>query len=230
MTIKHILEVTRFWVFVFTLVLGFFNFGNAQSSKNPLVIQNNGNITILVTAMPNNDRTSAIADRLIPGDFEVLENKLSQKIISARKAESEPIQFAVVIQDNLVSRVNNELKEIKDFITGLPEDSSVMTAYISVGSLRIAQEFTTDKARAADSLRIITSSDMSAPFSPFIQTQDALKLFAGQPEGRRILLLISTRQFLKRKNKAFRYLQFSRRLPDIRGFADTLRTTDKARF
>ncbi len=136
-------------------------------------------------------RTNKIADRLIPEDFEVLENKLTQKIISARKAENEPIQLAVVIQDNLVSRVNNELQEIKDFIKGLPEGSSVMTAYISVGSLRVAQEFTKDKALATGSLRIITGNETSAPFSPFTQTQDALKLFKGQPEGRRILLLIS---------------------------------------
>lgn len=161
----------------------------AQKNKTS---DNKGQITLLVTAMPDNDRTRSIADKLQPTDFAVLEDKKSQKIISAKKASEDPIILAVLIQDNLVGRVNNELGEIKDFIKSLPDDSRVMTGYISSGKMQVRQEFTTDKKEAADSFRILLSSDIATPFSPYLQVVDALKMFEGQPKNaRRMLLLIS---------------------------------------
>jgi hypothetical protein len=68
----------------------------------------------------------------------------------------------------------------KDFIHELPEGSRVMTAYISTGGLRVAQDFTTDRARAAESLRIITGSNLLACALPdevrtFIRQADLSK-------------------------------------------------------
>lgn len=161
----------------------------AQKDK---VSEKNGEVTILVTAMPHNDRTRSIADKLQPSDFDVLEEKKSQKIISIKKASEEPIILAVLIQDNLVGRVNNELDEVKDFIKNLPDNSRVMTAYIGMGTLRVRQEFTPDKNKAADSLRILLSSDIATPFSPYVQVVDALKMFEDQPkDARRMVLMIS---------------------------------------
>lgn len=191
MNINYVATKFINFAFVVSIVLTVCVSGFAQDKKVKAVSENNGKISILVTVMPHNERTGAIAERLVPGDFEVSENKRDQTIISVEKAENQPIQFAVLIQDNLVARVNNELSEIKDFIKGLPENSQVMTAYITGGRLRVAQEFTDDKEIAAKSLRIITSSETGTPFSPFIQTTDALKLFSGQPNGKRILLMIS---------------------------------------
>lgn len=161
----------------------------AQKDK---VSVKNDEVTIIVTAMPHNDRTRLIAEKLQPSDFDVLEEEKSQKIISAKKASEEPIVLAVLIQDNLVGRVNNELGEIKDFIKDLPDGSLVMTAYITMGSLQVKQKFTTDKKQAADSFRILLSSDIATPFSPYTQVTDALKMFEGQPKNaRRMILLIS---------------------------------------
>jgi VWFA-related protein len=154
--------------------------------------QKENEITILVTAMPHNERTRNIAEKLEPIDFAVYEDKKSQKIISSKKAGQEPIVLAVLIQDNLVSRVNNELGEIKNFILSLPENSKVMTAYISTGRLQVRQQFTTDKEKAAKSLRILLSSDIATPFSPYMQVVDALEMFNDQPKkARRMLLLVS---------------------------------------
>jgi VWFA-related protein len=152
----------------------------------------NDEVTILVTVMPHNDRTRAISERLVPSDFDVLENKKSQRIISAKRAGDAPVSLAVLIQDNLTNRVNNELKGIKELIRSLPDNSQVMTAYVSTGTLRVRQSFTTDKEEAADSLRILLSSDVATPFSPYLQLVDGIKAFDAQPKGnRRMILFIS---------------------------------------
>ncbi|NNE64991.1 MAG: hypothetical protein HKN33_00375 [Pyrinomonadaceae bacterium] len=146
---------------------------------------------ILVTAVAHNERTREIARKLFPEDFAVKENGRPQKVISAQKVGLEPAVVAVILQDNLVMSVNNELPEIRKFIRSLPEGSRVMTGYLSSGSLRTRQDFTADLEKAAKSLRIIPGSSFMSPYSPFLQLRDAFKKFEGQPEMRRIALVVS---------------------------------------
>jgi hypothetical protein len=66
----------------------------------------------------------------------------------------EPLNIAILIQDDLISRVGNELGVTRDFIRSLPAGSRVMVGYITAGSLQVRQPFTSDLDRAAKSLRI----------------------------------------------------------------------------
>jgi predicted peroxiredoxin len=126
----------------------------AQNQKREMVV-NGRDVTILVSVDPHNDRTREIATKLQPEDFTVLEEKQKQRIISVKRASESPPIIAVLIQDDLVSGVSNEIAGIKEFIRHLPEGSRVMTAYLTAGSLRVTQNFTTDRMRAAESLRIV---------------------------------------------------------------------------
>src|SRR3954466_14287237 len=64
---------------------------------------------------------------------------------SAEKARVEaPLNLAILVQDDLVSRVGTELNVTRDFIRSLPAGSQVMVAYVTVGSLQVRQSFTTD--------------------------------------------------------------------------------------
>jgi VWFA-related protein len=162
----------------------------AQRESNKVVL-NDRDVTILVTAHPHNDRTRALADALKPEDFSVRENERAQRVISVRRPSEAPPILAVLIQDDLVSHVNNEIRGIKDFIRRLPEGSRVMTGYITAGSLRLAQDFTTDRERAAESLRILRSSATASPYNPYVEVLEALRRFDLQPAGRRMLLLVS---------------------------------------
>jgi len=177
-------------VTIFTTLFVFVAITGAQTQSDQATVAGD-EVTILVTAHPHSDRTRANAAKLIPEDFAVREDKRSQQIISVKKASFVPTVFAVVIQDDLVSRVNNEIKGIKNFIRRLPEGSKVMTGYLTIGDLNIAQNFTSDRQRAADSLRIVRSSQTSAPFNPYLGVIAALKKFDSEPAGRRMLLLIS---------------------------------------
>lgn len=155
------------------------------------VAVNGRDVTMVVSVHPHNDRSRALADGLKPEDFSVRENDRSQRITSVKRPTEAPLILAVLIQDDLVSRVSNEIRGIKDLIGRLPDGSRVMTGYITVGSLRITQDFTTDRRRAAESLRILISSRSASPFNPYVEVLDALRRFDSQPAGRRVVLLVS---------------------------------------
>jgi VWFA-related protein len=126
------------------------------------------------------------ANRLI-----VREDKEEETVLSMRSVVNTPLTLAILIQDDLSSEFNLQLKDLKEFIRNLPRDSRVMVAYIRGGTLDVRQRFTDDLNRAADSLRIVTSSAASAPRSPYDSVIDALARFDAQPAGRRAVLVIS---------------------------------------
>jgi hypothetical protein len=102
-----------------------------------------------------------------------------------------PLNLAVLIQDDLVSRVGNELRETGAFIRTLPTGSRVMVGYIRSGSLQVRQPFTNDLDAAARSLRIPVGSTSVSPYNPYTQLRDAIKLFPSGGENRSAVLLVS---------------------------------------
>ncbi|MEN3334645.1 MAG: hypothetical protein V7641_4010 [Blastocatellia bacterium] len=165
-------------VFIFTLV---FAVRAADGNEH----------TIVVSAHPHNDRMRKEAQKLRAEDFSVREEKVPQKILSVKPASEAPPIIAVLIQDDLVGRVNNELDGLRQFIRQLPEGSRVLTGYITAGSLRVAQDFTTDRDRAAGSLHILRSTADAAPYNPYVELLEGLRKFDAQPAGRRLVLMVS---------------------------------------
>ena len=126
------------------------------------------------------------ADRLI-----VRENKDEQTILSIRSVEDAPLALAVLIQDDVSSGFNLQIRDLKKFIRALPRGSRVMVGYIRGGNLQIRQRFTDDLDSAAESLRITASSSAVSPLNPFDSVIDALNRFDALPAGRRAILLVS---------------------------------------
>jgi hypothetical protein len=102
-----------------------------------------------------------------------------------------PLNLAVLIQDDLVSKVANELNVTRDFIRGLPDGSRVMVGYITSGSLQVRQPFTDDMEKAARSLRMPVSSDAVSPYNPYVEVIQALRKFEGEGKNRNVVLLVS---------------------------------------
>jgi VWFA-related protein len=148
-------------------------------------------VTIPVTIDAHSKQERARAEQLQPEDFVVYEEKQLQPILAVRRPAESPLIVAVLLQDNLVAHVNNEIGGLKEFIHGLPDNSRVMIGYIGGMALLASQGFTTDRDRAADSLRITMGSPAATPYSPYYQVADSLKFFDGQPAGRRMLLIVS---------------------------------------
>lgn len=115
----------------------------------------------------------------------------SERKPSNRERVLEPINLAILIQDNLVSHVSNELEITRGFIETLPKGSQVMVGYITTGSLQVRQPFTNDLGKAAGSLRILISSPDASSFNPYVEVLEALRKFDSQSKNRNILLMIS---------------------------------------
>ena len=110
---------------------------------------------------------------------------------NAKAAIEGPLNLAVLIQDDLESRVGNELGVTRDFIRSLPAGSRVMVGYITNGSLQVRQKFTDDLEKAAGSLRIPRASDSAAPYNPYVEVIEALRHFDEGGKNRNAVLLIS---------------------------------------
>src|ERR1041384_3786861 len=104
---------------------------------------------------------------------------------------NEPLNIAILIQDDLISRVGNELGVTRDFIRSLPAGSRVMVGYITTGTLQVRQPFTTDLNRAANSLRIPIASTSASAYNPYVEGVEALKKFDSSWKGHNAVLLIS---------------------------------------
>src|SRR6266850_7978889 len=103
----------------------------------------------------------------------------------------EPLNLAILIQDDLTSQVSNELAVTRDFIRSLPSGSRVMVGYITTGTLQVRQPFTGDLDKAARSLRIPRSSTSASPFNPYVEVIEALRSFKADWKGKNAVLLIS---------------------------------------
>jgi hypothetical protein len=103
----------------------------------------------------------------------------------------EPLNLAVLVQDDLVSHVGNELGVTADFIRALPAGSRVMVGYLTAGSLQVRQQFTTDLEQAAKALRIPLASESAAPYNPYVEVLQALRKFDAQDANRNAVLLVS---------------------------------------
>src|SRR5713226_5462157 len=115
----------------------------------------------------------------------------NNKVASEKARVQVPMNLAILIQDDLVSRVGNELGVTRDFIRTLPAGSRVMVGYITAGSLQVRQPFTTDLNRAANSLRIPIASTSASAFNPYVEVIEALKKFDSSWKGPNAVLLIS---------------------------------------
>ena len=103
----------------------------------------------------------------------------------------EPLNIAILIQDDLVSQVANEIGVTRDFIRSLPQGSRVMVGYITTGTLQVRQPFTTDLEKAAKSLRVPLASQGSSAFNPYVEVLEALRKFESDWSGANAVLLIS---------------------------------------
>lgn len=188
------MKYNNYLISLFTIILFFFGVAHAQ--EKPKIQPKNQptggrEMSILVTAYPHGEKQKEIAAKLQNSDFAVLENKRSQRIVSVIGAAETPINLAIVVQDNLDGKLNNEISVLKKFIQNLPENSRVMTAYLTNGGAIVTQELTNNRQQAADSLRMIRSVSFLPSFSPYDGVQTVLKHFDDKTVGRKMILVIS---------------------------------------
>lgn len=149
-------------------------------------------VTIPISIFTKKELKESLTQEFVQAErLTVSEDKDDQEILSIRSVSESPLSIAVVIQDDLASGFNLQLKDIQEFIRNLPKGTRVMTAYSRSGSPQIRQRFTEDLDLAAKSLRIVAGSASLAPRSPYDGVEELLGRFDAVPTGRRAILLFS---------------------------------------
>lgn len=118
------------------------------------------------------------------------ERKSKESSVAAARLQT-PVNLAVLVQDDLISRVGGELDATRDFIRSLPAGSRVMVGYLTTGSLQVRQPFTDDLAKAASALRVPAASESASPYNPYTEVVEALKKFDTTDNRRNVVLLVS---------------------------------------
>ena len=167
-------------------------FAQEDESSSPRKKKDVRLMTIPISIFTKEELEKKRTDEFIEaGTIVVKEDGDDQEILSIRSVSNQSLALAILIQDDLSSDFNLQLKDIAEFIRTLPKGSRVMVGYIRGGSMQIRQKFTSDLEKAADSLRIVLSSNSAAPRSPYDGVRDALKRFKSIPTGRQAILLMS---------------------------------------
>ena len=86
----------------------------------------------------------ALALTATAASFAAHSTNLADKRNTKSVQVSEPLNLAILVQDDLISQVGNELGVTRDFIRSLPAGSRVMVGYITTGTLQVRQPFTSD--------------------------------------------------------------------------------------
>ena len=84
--------------------------------------------------------------------FEV--NNKPASLLSLNRVQPNGTQVAILIDDGLRRSAAVQFQDIADFLKTLPDGTEVLVGYMTNGSVRVAQPFTTDHAAAAGALRI----------------------------------------------------------------------------
>lgn len=124
-------------------------------------------------------------------DFILREDGELQREISRRSAVDSPMTLAILLQDDLVSSVAVEIKNMANFIRNEPGGDRVMVAYIRPGSLEVRRKFTNELDKAAQSVRAPQSLASAGAYNPYVEIIEGLKRFDSQPMGRRAMIVVS---------------------------------------
>jgi VWFA-related protein len=124
-------------------------------------------------------------------DFLLREDGDMQTVLSQRTYRESPLTLAILFQDDLVSSVSVEARNIAEFIRNQRGGTRVMIGYIHQGSLEVRRKFTNDLERVAQGVRPPLGLASASPFNPFVEIIEGLRRFDSQPLGRRAMIVIS---------------------------------------
>ena len=125
-----------------------------------------------------------------------------QQMVSQRSAMDSPMTLAVLFQDDLVSSVSVDAKNMARFIREQPAGSRAMVAYIRPGSLEVRKKFTNELDKVAESVRVPLGLASAGAYNPYVEIIEGLKRFDSQPMGRRAMIVISDGIDVSRDNSS----------------------------
>jgi len=98
------------------------------------------------------------------------------------------LDFFVLLDDASSTSLGSQLEDIRQFILGQPATTSIGVGYMRDGTVDTVQNFTTDHAAAAKSLRLPFGS-AGASASPYISLVDLIKRWPESAVRREVLMV-----------------------------------------
>jgi len=105
------------------------------------------------------------------------------------QGEHAALELLVLIDEAASSGVANQFDDLRKFMSAQPDTTAIAVGYSEYGSLRMAQDFTTDHAAAGKALRIPLGA-FGGESSPYLAVTDAIKRWHNT-KARRAILMIS---------------------------------------
>jgi len=142
-------------------------------------------MTVTATAKKN-----AQPPVLTKNDVDLYKGK--ERVQVADFARGETLYLAVLIDDSLRSDIASQWPDLKRFLMAQPASTYVAVGYARNGEVMLAQDFTTDHAKAANSLRLPLGT-LTVANSPYLALQNWMKRWPEQAKNQRssIVLLSS---------------------------------------
>ncbi len=98
------------------------------------------------------------------------------------------LEFFILIDDGLNSWFANRIDELQTFVRKLPASAAVGVGYMRNGTFTVAQDMTTDHARAIKALRM-PAGVHGIPASPYLVLADLISGWPKDPVRREILMV-----------------------------------------
>jgi hypothetical protein len=153
--------------------------------------ENQGQGQAVVTVLPAHD--GAVTANLSQRDFTVKVNGTDSSItnFTPYRGQNTGLELVVLIDDSARSSMGTQLKDIGDFVKGLPPDAKVAIAYMQNGMARFSGPLTTDHEQALRGLRLTAGSPGSSA-SPYFCLSDLAKRWPSNDRGvRREVVMIT---------------------------------------
>lgn len=143
-----------------------------------------GSATLTVTVVGKREAPPSVAK----DDLQLTVGKERKQV--ANWVSADKLYLAILIDDSLDSQVASQWRDVKEFISAQPATTAIAVGYATNGTVRVAQDFTTDHDLAAKALRIPLGTP-AAYSSPYLSVIDWMKRWPSTGD-RRSLLLISS--------------------------------------
>lgn len=123
----------------------------------------------------------------------VLQNRKLQEVTGwvPLRGERSGLQLVILLDDSARSNLGLQLNELRTFIGGLPANAEVAVGYMRNGTPNLVQNFTTDHAQVAQSLRL-PSGTPGGNGSPYFCLSALVKQWpGGNADVRREVIMVT---------------------------------------
>ncbi len=156
----------------------------AQNAATSPVATATVRMTVAVRLLGENRRMPDVTR----DDVIVKQKKNRLNVVSWTPAKDTSLDLFLLLDDSSDATLGGQFDDIRDFINNLPPNAAVGVGYMRNATVQIAQNFTTDHALAAKSLRLPLGST-GAYGSPYLSLIDLMKRWPEHPNRREVLMV-----------------------------------------